>query len=75
MKDQTLQDVNDCLIDAGRFMKDVAEDPNKVECLETFSRCQDIVKWLKEVTKGYITLVNYFSVCDQEYAWFECRCS
>ena len=52
MKDQTLQDVDDSLIDAGKFMKDIAEEPSKVLCLETFSRCQDIVQWLKEVTKG-----------------------
>jgi hypothetical protein len=52
MKDQTLKDVDDSLIEAGRFLKDVAKEPRKVQCLETFARCQDIVKWLKEVTKG-----------------------
>lgn len=54
MKDQTLQDVNDSLIDAGKFIKDVAEEPSKVQCLETFSQCQDIVQWLKNVARGYI---------------------
>ena len=52
MKDQTLKDVDDRLIEAGRFMEDVAKEPSKVQCLERFARCQDIVKWLKEVTKG-----------------------
>ena len=52
MKDQTLRDVNDSLIEAGKFMKEVAEEPSKVQCLETFAQCQDIVKWLKEITKG-----------------------
>jgi hypothetical protein len=52
MKDQTLRDVDDSLIEAGRFLEDVAKEPNKMQCLETFARCQDIVKWLKGVTKG-----------------------
>ena len=52
MKDQTLQDVDDSLIEAGRFLEDVAREPRKVHCLERFAQCQDIVKWLKEVTKG-----------------------
>ena len=52
MEDQTLQDVDDSLIEAGRFLEDVAREPRKVRCLERFAQCQDIVKWLKEVTKG-----------------------
>jgi hypothetical protein len=52
MKDQTLKDVDDSLIEAGKFMEDVAEEPDKVRCLERFAKCKEIVKWLKEVTKG-----------------------
>ena len=52
MKDQTLQDVDDSLIEAGKFLEDVAREPRKVRCLMTFAQCQDIVKWLKEVTNG-----------------------
>jgi hypothetical protein len=52
MKDQTLQDVDDSLIEAGKFMEDVAREPSKVQCLERFARCKEIVKWLKGVTKG-----------------------
>lgn len=52
MKDQTLQDVDESLIEAGRFLEDVAREPRKVRCLERFAQCQDIVNWLKEVTKG-----------------------
>ena len=52
MKDQTLKEVDDSLIDAGRFMEDVTKEPSKVQCLERFARCKDIVKWLKDVTKG-----------------------
>lgn len=52
MKDQTLGDVDDSLIDAGKFLEDVAREPRKVHCLMRFAQCQDIVKWLQDVTKG-----------------------
>ena len=52
MKDQMLKDVEDSLIEAGRFMEDVAKEPSKVQCLERFAKCKEIVKWLKGVTKG-----------------------
>ncbi|MCG8625208.1 MAG: hypothetical protein MJE68_24825 [Proteobacteria bacterium] len=52
MKNQTLRDVDDRLIEAGRFMEDVAREPSKVQCLERFTRCKEIVEWLKRVTKG-----------------------
>ena len=49
---QTLHDVDDNLICAGEFLEDIAKEPRKVECLDTFARCKDIVKWLKDETKG-----------------------
>ena len=52
MKNQTLQDVDESLIEAGKFLQDVAKDQRKVVCLEVFARCQNIVKWLKGTTKG-----------------------
>ena len=51
-ENQTLSDVDDRLINTGKFLEDVANDPRKVNCLEMFAQCQDIVKWLKEETKG-----------------------
>ena len=53
MENQTLKDVDESLIETGKFLEDVAKEPKKVDCLERFARCQDIVKWLKEVTKGW----------------------
>ena len=58
MEDQTLQDVDDSLIDTGKFLQDIAKDPRKVECLEKFAKYQKIVKWLKEVTKGQPSNLN-----------------
>ena len=45
-------DVDDSLVEAGKFLEDVARETRKVQCLMRFAKCQDIVKWLKEVTKG-----------------------
>ncbi len=50
MRHQLLRDVNDDLISTGRFLKGIADDPHRLACLEAFSRCQNVVSWLKEVT-------------------------
>lgn len=52
MENQTLKDVDESLTETGRFLEDVAKEPRKVACLERFARCQDIVMWLKQVTRG-----------------------
>ena len=52
MEDSTLNDVDDSLVEAGKFLEDVAKYPKKVHCLEVFAKCQKIVKWLKGVTNG-----------------------
>lgn len=51
MENQTLLDVDDSLVDASKFLKDIAKDSRKMQCLEKFAQCQKIVKWLKDVTK------------------------
>lgn len=47
-----LSDVNDTLVGSGIEFGYIANDPKKLNCLETFVKCEKIVKWLKEVTKG-----------------------
>lgn len=49
---QTLNDVDDTLVLAGEFLEDIANDHRKVDCLQRFVRCEDIVKWLQGATKG-----------------------
>ena len=44
--------MDESLILAGHFLEDIANDSQKVECLDRFSKCKDIVKWLKDETKG-----------------------
>ncbi len=56
MKDQTLGDVHDELIETGRFLKDIASDTHRLDCLKAFARCQNVVEWLKKVTKGKDTI-------------------
>ena len=61
MKDQTLADVDDRLIETGQFLVDVAKNPKKKACLESFVRSQNIVEWLKSTTKGQFH--SYSVVC------------
>ena len=50
MKDQTLADINEELIGAGEFLSGFTGD--KLECIEKFSKCQNIVQWIRDTTKG-----------------------
>ena len=52
MKDQTLAAVSDDLITTGKFLEEVTSVPEKLECLKTFGKCQEVIHWIQEVTKG-----------------------
>ena len=56
MKDQTLQVVDKSLVEVGQFLKSfmTGKHREKLCCLETFITCQDVVLWLREVTKGIV---------------------
>ena len=54
MKDQTLQVVDESLVKAGLFLKSfvTGQHGEKLHCLEVFIKCQNLMQWLKEETKG-----------------------
>ena len=52
MKDQTLAAVSDDLIKTGEFLVEVKTNPEKLQCLKTFGKCQEVIRWIEEVTKG-----------------------
>jgi len=52
MKDQTLEVVDDNLLKTGKFLENISSDPGKLQCLNYFAKCQEVIKWLREVTKG-----------------------
>ena len=52
MKDQTLASVDDNLIKTGKFLEDISSNPRRLECLDCFAQCQEVIKWLRDVTKG-----------------------
>ena len=52
MKDQTLASVDDNLIKTGKFLEDISSNPRKLKCLDCFAQCQEVIKWLRVVTKG-----------------------
>ena len=56
---QPLSDVDEHLIETGRFLDDITKDPEKKACLETFVQSQSIVQWLKSTTKGEIVFVCF----------------
>ena len=59
MKDQTLADVNDELLEAGEFLSEFTS--NKMTCIQQFCACQNIVQWIRQTTKG--THSAHLTVC------------
>ena len=52
MQDQTLETVDEKLVKTGRFLEGISSDPRKLECLKCFAECQEVIKWLRDVTNG-----------------------
>ena len=52
MGDQTLLDINKDLIAAGKFLSEFTG--NKLRCIEVFCKCQKIVQWIRDTTKGIL---------------------
>ena len=59
-KDQTLESVDEKLIKTGKFLEDISSNARKLECLDCFAQCQEVIMWLRDVTKG--TQVEKLSV-------------
>ena len=45
--DESLNSIDQKLVDAGGFLKSYAADKRKKECLEAFVECHEIVKWIR----------------------------
>lgn len=56
MHSKALSSIDDELTEAGEFLEQFVNDPIKVQCLNTFASCINIVKWIRKDTKG--TLKN-----------------
>lgn len=52
MKGQTLQAIDKGAILAAEFLKEYTSDKKKRECLTAFAECKEIVKWIRNETKG-----------------------
>ena len=52
MVDQSLAIIDENLIETGGFLKEICDDPQRVRCLQAFTKSQDIVIWLRETTSG-----------------------
>ena len=51
-KDQTIEEVDEKLVEAGKFLKDISSNRKKLDCLAYFAQCQEVIVWLRDVTKG-----------------------
>lgn len=44
--------ISDDLIKAGKFLRGIATNGKKKECLDAFQKCLPLRTWLRKVTKG-----------------------
>ena len=58
MHDQPLKAIDGSLVETKMFLDEFVGDYRKLHCLKVFCKCTDIVKWLKEETKGKIVALN-----------------
>ena len=52
IKDQTLGDVDESLVDTGKFLQEFVSDSEKLKCLQIFAECLSMVNWIRKETKG-----------------------
>ena len=64
MKDQTLASVDENLIKTGKFLEDISSNRKKLDCLACFAQCQEVIIWLRDVTKGTQVDNTVSVVCD-----------
>ena len=50
MKDETLASIDPALVNAGEFMREIIDKPERKHCLQMFVKCQDIIEWLRKST-------------------------
>lgn len=53
MKSSPLSSIDEDLIGACYFLEDF-RDEKKLDCLQTFVNCADIIEWIRTYTKGKI---------------------
>ena len=54
MKSSPLSSIDENLIDACSFLEDFRDD-TKLDCLQTFVNCADIIEWIRTYTKGNVS--------------------
>ena len=45
------------MIKTGEFLHGISSDPRRLECLKVFAKSQDIIKWIRNETKGTYSIV------------------
>ena len=54
VRDKSLKYIDESFIDSGNFLKGFSINPRKLKCLQVFAKCQSIVNWIRNETKGGI---------------------
>lgn len=56
---RSLDTIDDVFVEAGGFLKQLRDDPDKLKCLNTFAESHAIIDWILKETKSK-TIMVYF---------------
>ena len=75
--DQTLDSIDQSVVEASRFLQAYATDDKKRKCLEAFADCQKIVEWIRKVATGILNYIQFNSIlacyrCKQSFKFCHC---
>ena len=51
MQNGCLSEIREELVEDGKFLGKYSEE--KLDCIQKFSDCQEIVRWIQDTTKGW----------------------
>ena len=52
MENLLLSNIDDKLVEDSKQLGTIISDPVKLKCLREFAKCQDLVIWIKSISKG-----------------------
>ena len=61
VQDKSLASITESVIETGQFLSGISSNKGRLKCLEVFAKCQPIVKWIQEGTKGLFC--EHFLLC------------
>ena len=47
-----------------KILQDIADEPKRIRCLESFCQCYDLIEWIREVTESELIYLIIMQGCE-----------